>query len=76
MKNVKTQIIKDDILTGAETVEFKYQKQFAIDFLEMSELEAELRAYSKILSTRKIEFVLGRKEPKSEEKQYYLSKGL
>jgi hypothetical protein len=75
MKNVKSQIIKDDIL-ATETAEFNYQKQFGINFLELSELEAELRAYKKILSTRKIEFVLGKKEPQSEEKQYYLSKGL
>lgn len=63
MKNLKANVISHSSLNGAEKVLFKYEKKFAIEFLNMTDEQAEQKAYQKIINVREMNKQLS--DPKS-----------
>jgi hypothetical protein len=54
MRNLEAQVINHDSLNGAEKTLFKYEKKFAIEYLQMTEEQAEQKAFEKIANVRQM----------------------
>ena len=54
MKNLEAQSLTQDSLNGAEKVLFKYEKKFAIEYLQMTDEQAEQKAFKKIANVREM----------------------
>lgn len=54
MKNLEAQSLTQDSLNGAEKVLFKYEKKFAIEYLQMTDEQAEQKAFEKIVNVREM----------------------
>lgn len=65
MENLKSQIISQDQLNGAEKVLFRYEKKFAIEFLNMTDEQAEQKASQKIINVREMSKQLSNSKSKA-----------